>query len=151
MYPRSSSLGSFALLVFILLCLAGNSSSNEHELKLKNEKQREINSKESGKKKWPHEKVRIHENGFKSIFPDINDKNRKFMKRSYYRDDAENIEPMAYVHIQSSYPPLGYNNRKCGRCVIVYKPCSSRKPGNYPKPPRILLPSPNWRVNKYGE
>lgn len=45
-------------------------------------------------------------------------------------------QPMAYVHIKPASPTP--TNRKCVRCMVVYKPCKS--------PPKIVLP-----VNRYQE
>lgn len=71
---------------------------------------------------------------------------------NYY--SAQSATPMAYVHIQPSYPAAPPTNRKCVRCMVVYKPCPSQ-----PRPPpRIVLPSyryhepaTKWRGLKYGE
>ncbi|XP_017797922.1 PREDICTED: uncharacterized protein LOC108579005, partial [Habropoda laboriosa] len=48
---------------------------------------------------------------------------------NYY--SPQSVTPMAYVHIQPSYPvPAAPTpNRKCVRCMVVYKPCpSAHKP-----------------------
>lgn len=157
MYPRISILVILALLVFITFSLAENLIEKRRKVKVKNvfaKVKVNLNNKaeELGEK---YLQKKLYGN-LPSIFPsrnfiDSDDNEEKFIRRSYFRDDAETIEPMAYVHIQSSYPPQEYN-RKCGRCVVVYKPCP-RKPVNYPKPPRILLPAhhPKWKINKYGE
>lgn len=76
---------------------------------------------------------------------------------NYY--SAQSATPMAYVHIQPAYPPAypvapPSVDRKCGRCMVVYKPCPlAPRP-----PPRIVLPSyryhepaAKWRGLKYGE
>lgn len=71
---------------------------------------------------------------------------------NYY--SAQSATPMAYVHIQPAFPAAPPMNRKCVRCMVVYKPCpSSSRP-----PPRIVLPSyryhepaVKWRGLKYGE
>ncbi|EZA58356.1 hypothetical protein X777_01313 [Ooceraea biroi] len=77
-------------------------------------------------------------------------------RRKRYADyySAQSVTPMAYVHIQPSYPVAPPMNRKCVRCMVVYKPCPSQ-----PRPPpRIMLPSyryndpaTKWRGLKYGE
>ena len=83
----------------------------------------------------------------------INKENiNKFLRRRYiHYDPTESIEPMAQIHIQPVFPPPEYNNRKCGRCVVIYKPCSPRKPQPHSKPPKISLPVPNWRRKHRGE
>ncbi|RLU21246.1 hypothetical protein DMN91_005619 [Ooceraea biroi] len=77
-------------------------------------------------------------------------------RRKRYADyySAQSVTPMAYVHIQPSYPVAPPMNRKCVRCMVVYKPCPSQ-----PRPPpRIMLPSyryndpaTKWRGLKYGD
>ncbi|XP_024867463.1 laminin subunit alpha-1 isoform X2 [Temnothorax curvispinosus] len=70
---------------------------------------------------------------------------------NYY--SAQSVTPMAYVHIQPAYPAATPTNRKCARCMVVYKPC----PSQTRPPPRIVLPSYRyhepaikWRGLKYG-
>ncbi|XP_036145001.1 laminin subunit alpha-1 isoform X3 [Monomorium pharaonis] len=70
---------------------------------------------------------------------------------NYY--SAQSATPMAYVHIQPAYPAAPPMNRKCVRCMVVYKPCPSQSQ----PPPRIVLPSyryhepaTKWRGLKYG-
>jgi len=71
---------------------------------------------------------------------------------NYY--SAQSATPMAYVHIQPAYPAAPSTNRKCVRCMVLYKPCPSQ-----PRPPsRVVLPSykyhepaTKWRGLKYGE
>ncbi|KZC04266.1 Laminin subunit alpha-1 [Dufourea novaeangliae] len=62
---------------------------------------------------------------------------------------------MAYVHIQPAYPVAATPpaNRKCVRCMVVYKPC----PKQPRPPPRIVFPNyryqepaSNWHGLKYG-
>lgn len=70
---------------------------------------------------------------------------------SRYHTPRSMTKPVAYVHIQPAIIPPTPTNRKCLRCMIVYKPC--------PPPPRIILPPSNryrdeamkWRGLKYGE
>ncbi|KYM95329.1 hypothetical protein ALC62_14014 [Cyphomyrmex costatus] len=69
---------------------------------------------------------------------------------NYYT--TRSVTPMAYVHIQPAYPVAPPTKRKCVRCMVVYKPCSSQ-----PRPPpKIILPSyryhepaNKWRGLKY--
>jgi len=77
----------------------------------------------------------------------IGDRHKRYA--NYY--SAQSATPMAYVHIQPAYPVIPPTNRKCARCMVVYKPC--------PSPPLgIMLPSYRyhesaikWRGFKYGE
>lgn len=78
----------------------------------------------------------------------IGDRRQRYS--NYY--SPQSATPMAYVHIQPSYPATPPTSRKCVRCMVVYKPCPPRPP------PRIVLPSykyhepaNNWRGLKYGE
>ncbi|KAK2582386.1 hypothetical protein KPH14_004715 [Odynerus spinipes] len=73
---------------------------------------------------------------------------------NYY--SLQSATPMAYVHIQPTYPvaPPPPPNRKCIRCMVVYKPC----PSPPRQPPRIVLPTykyqepaSRWHGLKYGE
>ncbi|XP_067203705.1 laminin subunit alpha-1 isoform X2 [Linepithema humile] len=79
----------------------------------------------------------------------IGDRRKRYA--NYY--SAQSATPMAYVHIQPAHPVTPPTNRKCVRCMVVYKPCPSQ-----PRPPpRIVLPSyryhepaTKWRGLKYG-
>ncbi|XP_076633971.1 uncharacterized protein LOC143348056 [Colletes latitarsis] len=81
------------------------------------------------------------------------DRARRKRYTNYY--SPQSATPMAYVHIQSAYPVPAAPpaNRKCVRCMVVYKPCpSAPRP-----PPRIVLPTykyqepaSKWRGLKYG-
>jgi len=80
----------------------------------------------------------------------IGDRRKRYA--NYY--SAQSATPMAYVHIQPAHPVTPPTNRKCVRCMVVYKPCPSQP---WP-PPRIVLPSyryhepaTKWRGLKYGE
>ncbi|KAG7199621.1 hypothetical protein KM043_014224 [Ampulex compressa] len=73
---------------------------------------------------------------------------------NYY--SPQSATPMAYVHIQPAYPVPAAPpaNRKCVRCMVVYKPC----PTQARPPPRIVMPTyryqepaSKWRGLKYGE
>lgn len=83
-------------------------------------------------------------------------KNKVRRKRytNYY--SPQSVTPMAYVHIQPVYPVATPPpaNRKCVRCMVVYKPCPSMPR----QPPRVVLPTykyqepaSKWHGLKYGE
>lgn len=83
---------------------------------------------------------------------------QRFIRRKRYTNyySPQFVTPMAFVHIQPAYPVPAPPpaNRKCVRCMVVYKPCpSAPRP-----PPRIVLPTykyqepaTKWRGLKYGE
>lgn len=78
----------------------------------------------------------------------IGDRRKRYA--NYY--SAQSATPMAYVHIQPAHPVTPPTNRKCVRCMVVYKPC----PSPPRPPPRIVLPkysdpATKWRGLKYGE
>lgn len=72
---------------------------------------------------------------------------------NYY--SSQSVIPMAYVHIQPAYPvaPPPPANRKCVRCMVVYKPC----PPHQRTPPVITVQNRyqdvamKWHGLKYGE
>jgi len=68
---------------------------------------------------------------------------------NYY--SAQSATPMAYVHIQPAYPVLPPTNRKCTRCMVVYKPCPSPPLGIVLPSYRYHEPAIKWRGFKYGE
>ncbi|CAK9806681.1 Laminin subunit alpha-1 [Anthophora quadrimaculata] len=72
---------------------------------------------------------------------------------NYY--SPQSVTPMAYVHIQPSYPvPVASApNRKCVRCMVVYKPCpSAHKPmhNNVLPPHKYQELVSTWQGLKYG-
>lgn len=90
-----------------------------------------------------------------SLFSDGGTGVRRKRYTNYY--SPQSVIPMAYVHIQPAYPVPAPPpaNRKCVRCMVVYKPC----PPQQRQPPRIILPNQaryqdvamKWHGLKYGE
>ncbi|XP_078049383.1 wing blister isoform X2 [Augochlora pura] len=88
------------------------------------------------------------------LFSDEGTAVRRKRYANYY--SPQSVIPMAYVHIQPAYPVLAPPpaNRKCVRCMVVYKPC----PPQQRQPPRIILPNQaryqdvalKWHGLKYG-
>ncbi|XP_076178093.1 laminin subunit alpha-1-like [Ptiloglossa arizonensis] len=83
--------------------------------------------------------------------------NRVGVRRKRYTNyySPQSVTPMAFVHIQPAYPVQAPTpaNRKCVRCMVVYKPC----PSPPRPPPRIVLPTykyqepaSKWHGLKYG-
>jgi len=77
----------------------------------------------------------------------IGDRRKRYA--NYY--SAQSATPMAYVHIQPAYPVLPPTNRKCTRCMVVYKPCPSPPLGIVLPSYRYHEPAIKWRGFKYGE
>lgn len=92
-----------------------------------------------------------------SAEPAIGDDRRA--RRANNHHSVRSPTPMAYVHIQPAYPPAMMPppgvGRKCVRCMVVYKPCTSqsRTPSGGSAPPtyRYRESATKWRGLKYGE
>ncbi|XP_053979211.1 laminin subunit alpha-1-like isoform X1 [Hylaeus volcanicus] len=96
-----------------------------------------------------------------SLFPRVAASQRErriAVRRKRYMNyySPQPVTPMAYVHIQPAYPvpAVPPANRKCVRCMVVYKPCpsSSRQPSRhfFPTYPKYQEPASKWHGLKYG-
>nr|XP_012147088.1 PREDICTED: laminin subunit alpha-2 isoform X4 [Megachile rotundata]XP_012147089.1 PREDICTED: laminin subunit alpha-2 isoform X4 [Megachile rotundata] len=103
-------------------------------------------------------KVQLMNGRLSSLFGEDNSQRGKdSVRRKRYTNyySPQSVTPMAYVHIQPAYPVATPPpaNRKCVRCMVVYKPCPSM-PRQHP---RVILPTykyqepaSKWHGLKYG-
>lgn len=123
-------------------------------------RRRRRNARTSGRRRWHHDDddddVSSSATGRASDRrpePAIGDDRRGARRANYY--SARSPTPMAYVHIQPAYPPAmapPTADRKCVRCMVVYKPCPSRPAAGVALPTyRYHEPATKWRGLKYGE
>ena len=89
---------------------------------------------------------------------DVDRERQSGIRRKRYTNyySPQSVTPMAYVHIQPAYPvpAVPPPNRKCVKCMVVYKPCASS-----PRQSQFnVLPTykyqelaSKWRGLKYGE
>lgn len=139
-----------------------NLSRSFDELKRKDNKHKNINtnviSSNFSNEIFPNKSINLIKNKSKSLIVRLSHSftlDRRKRYTNYY--SLQSAIPMAYVHIQPSYPVAPSPpppNRKCIRCMVVYKPC----PSPPRQPPRIVLPTykyqepaSKWHGLKYGE
>ncbi|XP_035736512.1 uncharacterized protein LOC118447982 [Vespa mandarinia] len=140
-----------------------NLSRSFNELKRDDNNHKYVNSKNvmssnfSSNEKFPNKTINSIKNNKKSLIVRLSHSftlDRRKRYTNYY--SLQSAIPMAYVHIQPSYPVAPSPpppSRKCIRCMVVYKPC----PSPPRQPPRIVLPTykyqepaSKWHGLKYG-